>query len=310
MDKITKGIWLFDDGKKYYYNCAEGGFLEFEYGYLLMKSSLIMKNHNMSALYKAYNKSEDHKREITDIITLVNYILKSGVHLDIWEIVSEEERAIFVKVVASELLRIKHKDRNELSQLIFNDKELPNDLEKILLGEEVGEDRISDILMLDKLEYVSTVQDGEYLQGYNIVSMGQLIALEVLNVLRHRSEEICYRRCTECKKVFMASKGAGRPQERCRYQYSSGLCAKKRQKKLDAAKDNYAKQDSKIIENIRGMIRTHGVRYSKLHDLYTEYEKEANRLKEQGVSASEYVTLTDKWYEEIDRPWKKKKKAK
>ena len=48
----------------------------------------------------------------------------------------------------------------------------------------------------------------------------------------------------------------------------------------------------------------------ELPDVQAGFRKGRGPRKEQGVSASEYVTLTDKWYEEIDRPWKKKKKAK
>lgn len=305
MDKKSKGIWLFDDGEKYYCEYNEDEYLEFEYGYLLMKSALIMKNHNMSAFYKMYNKPEVQKKELDGVITLINYVLKSGVDCDIWETVSEIERDIFVKLTASELVRISQKDRNQLSQEIFNDKELPEDLEKILLEECLDEERVNNILMLDKLEYVSTLQDGKYLQGYNIVSMGQLISLEVLNLLRHKNSKICYRRCDCCKKIFMAKIGPGRPQKICKYNYSRGLCKGSHQRELDEKRNLFEKQDRRIKENVRGMIRHHGLLHGELYKLNEEYERYSKKLRNENISTDVYIELTNQWYKELDRPWKK-----
>lgn len=304
MDKIEKGIWLFDDGKKYYYKTNEGNNLEFDHGYLLMKSAIIMKNHNMSALYKGFNTPKEHSEDIASVTELVNYIVRSGVKREIWEIVSEEEREIFVKVVASELVRIGQGDRNELSQIIFNDKELAEDLEKILLGEFVEENRLGDILMLDKLEYVNSLQNGEYLQGYKIDSMGQLISLEVLNVLRNKNAEIIYRRCICCKQLFKADIGPGRPQMVCRYEYSKGPCKIERQKSLDKDRNPIEIQDRKINDRIRNMIKNHGIKHKNLHEKFNDYEKYSSQLKLEGVLEEEYVNLTNQWYKEIEWPWK------
>lgn len=91
----------------------------------------------------------------------------------------------------------------------LSDRALESDIEKILLDENISNERVNEFLMMDMLCFVPQYFDGNLCKAYVISSLSQLLVLEILKVQENKNDKYKYAKCPICGKIFAQKAGKG-----------------------------------------------------------------------------------------------------
>ncbi len=279
---------IIDNGKEYVYTTLSGEKKVLEYGSLLIRMGAFLKNTNFHALYLASKKPEykpgqiDNKTANVFIEAMIKSTLANSSRENdrrMLEILYDEEatpqRELITEVVKHEALMAEYQNGYE----IIHDKMISEEFENILMGETVDNSLVKKLLSLGEITYTAVYNGATVDREIELTSIGQIISLEVENVVSRKNPDVIYRRCIECGNIFVTCGHAGNQDKLCNYKYTTGLCKKIRQKRLNENRNPYIEIDNRIF----------GVMYKKkdyieseleeMHSWQEEYLKEMDPVK-------------------------------
>ena len=267
-----------DTGENYIYEMKSGELKELEYGSILIRLGAVIHNSNMHAIL---NWGRNKRRWNVDekmADTLISGFVKSTLSKE-YEFLFDEDavaqREIILEVMKNEAIMGEYDNAYE----IINEKDLTDDIERILLGEQVDIDLINKLLSMGEIKYLGTYMDGVIVKSIELKTLGQLIAMEIENITIRKNPKIVFRRCMQCGRVFLTYRKAGNQNKLCDYKYSTGLCKKKRQKIVDDNRDPYEKIDLSIFEKMRKKESYNDVREGGITPWKEEYLNVMDPLK-------------------------------
>ena len=244
---------IIDNGKEYIYMMLSGEKRRLAYGSILIRMGAFLKNASIDTLY---SWAKNHVNVIFETDTNVDFFAKAMIvgglsdgsieNTRIRDILLEDDaapqRELITEVVKVETLGRK----NGSGYDVVSEKTISEDFEKILLGEKVKKEIICKLLALDEISYTPIYVDGVIVREIHLSSLGQIISMEVENVISRKNPDIIYRRCIHCGNIFVTCGHAGNQDQLCSYKYSTGGCKRERQKYLDSNRDPYTITDRRI----------------------------------------------------------------
>ena len=246
---------IIDNGKEYIYMTLSGEEKHLEYGSILIRMGAFLKNTNFHALYLGTKKPEYRPGQVDDrtanifIEAMIKSTLANSSRENdkrMLEILYDEEatpqRELITEVVKHELMMAEYQNGYE----IIHDKKISEEFEKILMGE-LDTDIINKLLGLGKITYTSTYDGVSVVREIELTSIGQIISLEIENIVSRKNPDVIYRRCIQCGNIFVTCGHAGNQDRLCNYKYKSGLCKERRQKELNAKRDPCEVIDNRIF---------------------------------------------------------------
>lgn len=287
---------IIDNGKEYIYTTPSGERETLEYGSILIRMGAILKNVNIEDLYKKAKRVKRNFDTDTSKDFFVRAMIFDGVQrnsgsdgMRLLDIFYDEEaspqRELIIDVIEQEIITGKYKNGYE----VISDKKIPVIFEKILMGEKVKEALVQKLLNLGEITYSATYNNNIVVKGIELKTLGQIISLEVENVISRKNPDVIYRRCIQCGNIFVTCGHAGNQDKLCSYNYSSGLCKKKRQAELNEKRDRYYVIDRKIYGCMyKRKDKVSDVRsIDELHLWQNEYQKKMKPYKDK-ISEDEY----------------------
>lgn len=280
-----------DTGEEYIYKTKSGEEKHFDYGSILIRMGAFLKNTNIHSLY--FGAARKHPRSLDDKMasSLIEGVIRSTLKPPFlketdkkYEILYEKDaiaqREILTEVVKQETLMGGLIDGYE----VIRDKNISYEFEKILLNEPVDEKLINKLLSLGKLSYSGIYVNNRIIREIELGSLGQIISMEVENLLTRKNPQIQYKRCIQCGYVFLTRRKAGNQPQLCNYNYSSGCCKKMRQRVVDENRNPYKAIDRKIFDSMRqkadnNMGRNTDIKSTDKYAWRDEYLKEMEPLQ-------------------------------
>lgn len=203
---------IIDNGKEYVYTTLSGEKKVLEYGSLLIRMGAFLKNTNFHALYLSSKKPEykpgqiDNKTANVFIEAMIKSTLANSSRENdrrMLEILYDEEatpqRELITEVVKHEVLMAEYQNGYE----IIHDKMISEEFENILMGETVDNSLVKKLLSLGEITYTAVYNGATVDREIELTSIGQIISLEVENVVSRKNPDVIYRRCIECGNIFV-----------------------------------------------------------------------------------------------------------